>query len=299
MKLDIVSHQGNRDKPAVVLIHGLGMDKNIWINPSDSRVIAGTFPLTILVNKRVSGEQPEPLHTLFDDLKAKDYGLITWSQKRPAGPMDSVVQELREVTINARGITDSGIILIGHSRGGLIGRKYLLSKDMSVKGLITIATPHRGSSIAKLSQYISPLISLIDPVIPGAGLKGERTFAIRRIVEFLRSRALKELLPESSFFRSLNDEPSEQVYYASVCGTNPTLFNFHGVSFPDIFEKIIPENLYPEEMKRGKGDGLVSARSSMFPWDTEHYQFECNHAEILFDTCVRDRVGDLIDRISY
>jgi hypothetical protein len=55
-----------------------------------------------------------------------------------------------------------------------------------------------------------------------------------------------------------------------------------------IFEKIIPEHLYPVEMKKGKGDGLVSAESSKISWSGEQYYFDCNHAEILFDKKARD-----------
>ena len=225
MKLDIASHQGSINKPVIVFIHGLGMDKNIWINPSDSRILAGTFPLKILLNRRVSQDQSGVIATLYDDLKQRDYSLITWSQQRPAGPIASVVKELHEIMKAANELSQAGIILVGHSRGGLIARKYLsATKDTSVKCLLTISTPHKGSSIAGISRYIAPLVSLIDPFIP-AGNRGTRSFAIKRTMEFLKSRALKELLPESPFFLSLEDGPLAWVYYASVGGTNPTLFN--------------------------------------------------------------------------
>jgi hypothetical protein len=65
-----------------------------------------------------------------------------------------------------------------------------------------------------------------------------------------------------------------------------------------IFEKVIPDNLYPDEMKKGKGDGLVSAESSKIPWFGEHYSFDCNHAEILFDRALRNTMVQVIERIS-
>ena len=298
MKLDIASYQGSINKPVIVFIHGLGMDKNIWINPSDSRILAGTFPLKILLNRRVSQDQSEVIATLYDDLKQRDYSLITWSQQRPAGPIASVVKELHEIMKAANELSQAGIILVGHSRGGLIARKYLsATKDTSVKCLLTISTPHKGSSIAGISRYIAPLVSLIDPFIP-AGNRGTRSFAIKRTMEFLKSRALKELLPESPFFLSLEDGPLAWVYYASVGGTNPTLFNISRYSFPDLFEKVIPAHLYPEELKQGRGDGLVSAESSRIPWTNEHHNFECNHAEILFDGALRNRMAQVVERIS-
>jgi pimeloyl-ACP methyl ester carboxylesterase len=297
MKLDIVSYHGSIDKPAIVFIHGLGMDKNIWVNPSESRILGGMFPLKILLDKKNTLENVEKIQTLFDDLRQRDYSVITWSQRRPAGPIDSAVKELHEIIIEARKMTNAGIILIGHSRGGLIARKYIFKQDKSIKGLITISTPHKGSSVAKIVKYLSPLVSMINPLVPN-GDKGTLSFSIKRILDFLKSRALKELLPDSSFFKSIKDGPIDGVHYGSVGGTKPTLFNLYNISFPDIFEKVIPENLYPEEMKMGKGDGLVSAESSKMPWSHEHYNFAFNHAEILFDNGVRDMLGKIIERLT-
>jgi pimeloyl-ACP methyl ester carboxylesterase len=317
MTLDTVIHRGIPDKPAVIFIHGLGMDKDIWVNPSKSRILGGMFPLTSLLSKRpllkdseygkdasiktISGsstnEQMEALKTLFDDLTFRNYTVITWSQERPASPINSVVSELKEIVNIAKKMTKEGVVLIGHSRGGLIGRKYLMRKDKSIKALITISTPHKGSSVAKIANYLSPLISVIDPFFHG-GDKGSFSFSIKRIFDFLKSKALKELLPDSHFFKSLKDGPCDGVYYVSVGGTDPTLFSLYNFSIPDIFEKVIPKNLYPEEIKRGKGDGLVSAESSKIPWGSEHYNFPLNHAQILFDKGVRDKIIKVIERIS-
>jgi len=296
MKLSVISHRGSEDKPAVVFIHGLGMNKDIWINPLNSRILGGQFPLKVLLGKMFPGEQVP--QTLYDDLRRKDYSVITWSQKRPAGPIDAVIPELDEVVMKAEEMTNAGIILIGHSRGGLIGRKYLSEKKGLIKGLITISTPHKGSSIAGIAKYLSPLVSMLDALIPD-GDKGTLSFSIKRIFEFLRSRSLKELLPGSNFFRSLKDGPAEGINYASIGGTNPTLFTFRNMSFPDAFEKVIPGNLYPEEMKKGKGDGLVSAESSAIPWGEEHYNFNRNHVEILFDESARGMLVRIIDRICF
>jgi len=298
MKLDIASRRGSINKPAVVFIHGLGMSMDIWVNPSDSRILGGTFPLKKLLGKREGGEKHGALRTLFHDLEQKDYPVVTWSQRRPAAPIDSAVPELEEIVKISGEMTESGIVLIGHSRGGLIGRKYLFKrKDGLIRGLITISTPHKGSSVARIAGYLSPLASLLNPVFP-PGDKGTLFFSVKRILQFLRSRALRELLPGSNFFKSLKDGPVEGVYYTSAGGTNPTLFTLSNYSFPDLLEKIVPGNLYPEEMKKGKGDGLVSAESSKLPWCDEHYVVECNHAEILFDKSLRNIMVQVVERIS-
>ena len=317
MDLDIAINRGNAEKPAIIFIHGLGMDKDIWINPSESRILGGMFPLKVLLSKRPStkdfglgsdtpedevpksspGVRLDTIETLFEDLRIKGYTVITWSQERPSGAIDYAVSELEEVIKFAHELTKAGLILIGHSRGGLIGKKYLLKKNRSIRGLITISSPHKGSSIAKIVNYLSPLSAVISPLFP-QGDKGTFSFAIKRIFDFLRSTALKELLPDSHFFKSLKDEPFDWIYYVSVGGTDPTLFNLYNFSIPDIFEKIIPENLYPEEIKKGKGDGLVSAESSRIPWSNEHYNLSLNHAQILFDKEVRDLLVKAVEKIG-
>jgi len=297
MKLDIVLNKGNNNKPAVVFIHGLGMDKNIWADPARSRILGGMFPLRILLNKISFDEAPENIRTLFHDLQSRGYPVITWSQKRPAGPMDFAVSELNEIVELAGGLTNKGVILIGHSRGGLIARKYLMTNTKDIRGLYTISTPHLGSSIAKIGEYLSPLGSIIAPLIP-SGKKGLLADAIKRIADFLRSGAFLELLPESDFFKTLNDGPLTGLFYASFGGTSPTLFILNNLSFPDVLEKIIPAKFYPEELKKGKGDGLVSAESSKFPWPHEHRDVHCNHAEILFEEGMRAGLVKIIETIT-
>ena len=36
MKVEMVFHEGDRGKPAVIFIHGLGTDYRIWENPAES-----------------------------------------------------------------------------------------------------------------------------------------------------------------------------------------------------------------------------------------------------------------------
>ncbi|MEW6163397.1 MAG: hypothetical protein AB1606_08840, partial [Nitrospirota bacterium] len=322
----------------IVFIHGLGMDKNIWVDPSRSCILGGRLPLKILLSKRPpvkdfglsreapekavpkfsTGEQPDAIGTLFNDLWHKSYTVVTWSQERPAGPIEAAVSELEEVLKIANKLTKAGIVLIGQSRGGLIGRKYLMRKDRSIRGLLTISSPNKGSSLAKLANYLSPLVSLISPLFSGAD-KGTLSSTIKHILDFLKSKALRELLPDSPFLRSLKDEPLDWIYYISVGGTDPRLLTLYRwkwdaviegeskrwflradelFSIPDILEKVIPQNLYPEEIKKGKGDGLVSAESSRIPWCNEHYSFNLNHAQIMFDKDVRDLLATAVERIS-
>jgi hypothetical protein len=139
------------------------------------------------------------------------------------------------------------------------------------------------------------------------------------VLDFLKSKALKELLPESSFLKSLKDGPLDRIYYVSLGGTKPTLFSLYRwrwnsvsegkskrwfltpeelFSMPEILRKVIPNKFYPAEITDGKGDGLVSAESAKIPWCHEHYNCSLNHAQMLFDKNVRDLLVQAIEKIS-
>lgn len=287
--LDISCYQGDSEKPAIVLIHGLGMDKNIWINPLKSRILGGLLPLHVILDKS------RDVRTVYEDIIHEGYSIITWSQKRPMAAMDAVVEELKEVIKIAKGLTKDGIILIGHSRGGLIARRYLLEGDSSILALITISTPHKGTTLSKYAMYLSPFAAKIEPLF--SKTKGQFSLAVRRSLNFLKSEALKELLPDSPFFKTLKDKPRKGVYYLSIGGTYPTLFTMAGIRIPDSLCKVIPKGLCPPELKIGEGDGLVSTASSILSWANEHYNFELNHASILFDKNVREKILGAIEKM--
>jgi pimeloyl-ACP methyl ester carboxylesterase len=324
MDIDVASYSGNDRKPAVILIHGLGMDRWIWEDPSRSRILGGSLPISFLLTRTpprkdygysekkplsllqglTTGASPRSLRTIFHELRGKDYPVITWSQKRPVGPLEIAVAELSEVEPIAKRLSRNGIILIGHSRGGLIARKYLMDTDSMIKGLFTISTPHSGSSIARLTEYVSPLVSAISPFFRKSSHTSKLRTAAKRVIEFLSSKGVKELLPDSKLFRDLRDQKQEGVFCMTIGGTSPSLFSLYRwkwetfndsahrrwilspekiFSIPDILEKIMPEAFIPDEIRQGLGDGLVTAESSRINWCGNHHTFPCNHAEILFN----------------
>ncbi|MFN3480059.1 MAG: alpha/beta fold hydrolase [Thermodesulfovibrionales bacterium] len=332
--IDIV--EGCREKPSIVFIHGLGMDKRIWVSPAEARILAGQFPVHILLCKKrpalrqktqdehrgsksplrqiIIGAPDCKLQTVFHDLREEGYTLIAYSQKRPASPIDVATLELKGVLESTINHSPSGFVLIGHSRGGLIGRRYLHHyKDNRVKALITISTPHKGTRMATLVKYISPFASFIKPFIPESE-RGTILYLFKRISEFLSSPAVKELLPDSDIIKSLDDSIMDGVKYLSIGGSSPSLLCFNRItkvdegrrrrikrerilSFPDALERLIPHRFLPREIRRGEGDGLVSVESAKMP-EAEHYNFSLNHAEILFSRRVRERLVHKIKELT-
>jgi pimeloyl-ACP methyl ester carboxylesterase len=329
MRHDVTIVGGDIKRPAIVFIHGLGMDKRIWEAPDESRIFGGRFPVSLLLcrepleseidanaSKRLFfGTPMKNLTTLFHDLRGKGCTVIAWSQQRPSAEIGIAVSELKNIITMYRNYCESGIVLIGHSRGGLVARKYLAQGDKRVKAVITLATPHTGSRMAQWVEYMAPLASLLYPLIPDSE-KGTLTHTVKKVFDFLKSKAVRELLPDSPFFQSLDDDRVNGVHYLSLGGKDPTLFSvykrgaeriigggqpeMHSIriqrvfSVPEIFTRFIPERFFPDEMKKGKGDGLVSTESSRLPWADNHADFPVNHAEILFDERVRAVVMDTV-----
>lgn len=281
MKLDMVVKKGGSGKPVAIFIHGLGMDANWWAEPSKARAMGGLASLSFLL------KSPEPRRTLFHDAVSLGWTAVAWSQRRPVGPISVAVEELRAIIRQMD--TGSGVILVGHSRGGLIARVYIEeAKPRFIKGLLTLSTPHLGSSMAKFATYLGPLASVLDSLVPQ---RGRVSKSVKKMLGFFESRGVRELLPGSELIASLEDRRPEGVYCLSAGGTNPALIHVAGFFFlPEALGRVLPEALLPDEMLDGKGDGLVSLRSSRLPFADEHLDFYLNHAEILFDPGAREAI---------
>jgi pimeloyl-ACP methyl ester carboxylesterase len=286
---EIRFHAGDPGKPLVVFIHGMGMDVKVWSDPSDARILGGRYPLSVLLHG-----QGTTLETSFQDFRVSGHPVLAWSQSRPAGPIRVAVSELGELLKRHAKHAAEGIIIIGHSRGGLIGRKFIEQGDPPLRGCITLATPHRGTTMARWAVWLAPLADLIDRMIPGV-CSGEAMTACRRVLRFFGSSGPRELLPGSSFLTGLSDARPPVSRCVSFGGTNPDLVTFRHVPLQTFLGRIIPGRALPDELKEGMGDGLVSKQSSRLPYGDEHHDVPLNHAAIVFDRHVRDLIVNAVD----
>ncbi len=280
--------------PWVVFIHGLGVTGEIWSDPANTRVLGGYFPLSFILREDLGKGK---LKTLFHDLREVGYSVATWDQQRPAGEMETATEELELVMEKIKKEEKpEGIILAGHSRGGLIARKYLEREDPAVIGFLSMAAPHGGSSLAGWQKYVKPAARMVRPLLPAEARTG-LGLSVRRLVQFIEGPAIKELLPGSGFFQDLKGPAEEDLPAISAGGTCPHLFDLMGFSFPGPLEKLAP-GLIPPELRRGEGDGMVSRQSSVYPYSLEHVDFPVNHAEILFDEAARSTLANRVLAIS-
>ena len=283
MKLDIRFRKGDKGKPLIVFIHGLGMNAGFWADPARARVLGGRYPLSALLGKDIE------MRTPYQDLEGLGFGVLTWTQSRPAGPIAVAVRELRQILKEHPECAREGVLFICHSRGGLVARKYLEAGADTTRAVITISTPHGGTSLAKWAVFMSPLATAATRFLKNFDTR-ETDTAFRKILRFLESSGLKELLPTSDFYKGLRDEKAKGVKYVSIGGTDPNLLKALALPLPQLLASVVPEKMFPEEMRDGRGDGLVSAASSVLSYAAEHRNFPSNHASIIFDKGVREYI---------
>ncbi len=329
-KLDIYFQDGHKSYPLCVFMHGLGMNRNVWVMPEKSRVLAGRAPIDVMMSDSIeektvhskekikiktitTGKRKGELRTLFHDLSELKYPCITWSQRRPANSISFALDELKEIMGFYKDYTKNGVIMIGHSRGGLIARKFIETTKNNIIGLVTLSAPHKGSSMAKLADILSKFTSYLSPYFENSE-KGTLNSTINRFISFLECEAMKEVLPDSTFVSSLKNKIDKNIHSLSMGGTKPTLITLYRAkvikkkeykvveykkifSLPDIFRSFLPEKLTPLEIEMGSGDGLVSEKSSKIPYADVHNHFHLNHVEILFHHDVRRKIIGFLQRL--
>jgi len=103
------------------------------------------------------------------------------------------------------------MILIGHSAGGVVARSSMvLNTDITVRGLITIASPHLGTDKAELGYLLGH--SPFSVVAPLMGLD-----TINRSQDLYRDLVRER--PETALFW-LNRRPHPYAMYVSIIRTN-------------------------------------------------------------------------------
>jgi len=325
--LDVTFLEGNPSYPLVVFIHGLGMDRNIWSDPGRSKIMAGSFPLTVLLGKKprtrtyrnspshyrkiTLGTPPKKFPLLFENLNARGFPVLCWSQKRPIAPADIPLRELETLIDRYKRFSKKGLVLIGHSRGGLVAWEYALHNPRNIKAVVTIGSPFHGSTLAQWAKLVSRFTGVLGPLLPKTE-GGKVRNSIKRIKDFIESRAVKELLPGSPFLDNLKNPLKSNIKNLCIAGSNPNFFSIYKWRKSCIKDhmrnplkyKLIPSAIFsvpdslggmlPDELVKGKGDGLVSASSALHQQCHRSSVLPLNHVQLLFSTCVNTIVTDLI-----
>jgi pimeloyl-ACP methyl ester carboxylesterase len=224
----------NIDQPLTILLHGYLSSKWLWIDP-----YFGTFGWLRAHQQdpapRDHGWHSTPLPShmrigydiglsplinpegLFNYLQRHDFEILTYSQIDPTGNIDTSAKELSLLLDKIKIIYgERPLVLIGHSRGGLIIRRYMdLMNNYQIKKVITLATPHKGTYFSSFHLLKQPVIDVLNQP------------TVKKIWDFQERRKIKDInisqmAPNSDFITNLNDlAKNPSIEYISVAGNSP------------------------------------------------------------------------------
>jgi pimeloyl-ACP methyl ester carboxylesterase len=331
-KLDI--RPGKARKPLVFLLHGTGGDSSQMTDPG-SWGWNHDYTLPFPPDRDVGwswypGIGPwsfeldplKPVRSWQKALNDRGYGTLTYSQVAPNGPLQPAVDELAEVMKFAIAkFRKRDFVLLAHSRGGLLVRKFLKDNHPSltrrIRRVITLHSPHQGDQLAFVATSLNSAIASLRSSL---GPKGQQALdaALGWLVNIVGSPAFTEMSQGSQFLTDLESGETAlpNVQYNTFGGTSVLFsrilawvytpgsvvprFNippFHHVITMVEVPVISPiANSLPnlvDEISEGKGDILVADKRAGLTFAV-HRANSLNHAEALWDEGLQGQVLDLL-----
>jgi len=333
-------------RPAILLVHGLHQEARTWTAPSyvefsydyrnkpAAKTVSGPNVgiYKVGVSEWLYGKDRAGWDTAvnwFDFLVAQGYTVATWSQPgltfgdavpSALAAFDSLLAQTRARSPAA----PPPVVLLGHSRGGLLIRRILKDRGSGgrVKMVATLHSPHGGSDLGRWpGRLAAEATDLVDCCLPGwmAGpfkkVVGDLiTEAMRPITKLKMDDESRELIPDGPLLRDLanGERALPDVKYYTFGGVNPRVYRVYAWVFgtPTVGSSVTTtatpteiDGLSPildavrdfaDELTPGKGDALVSDQRSRLPWST-HATDQLNHAEVLWDRPLQQRVVQLIE----
>lgn len=340
------------DAPLIVLLHGNGGDVNDMSDPAVhpgfnyERIVEGT------VRDRGWHAYPNVGYWSigFDALTAVEgwapwlrrqgYPVLYYSQVDPTGLLPRPAAELRAIleAIEATGtgavggldaVKDRRIVLVGHSRGGLLARQVLVDlADAAspvldrISTLITLHSPHQGSTLANVAIALAPEIARLRLLLSNASpvTVAQATVVLRDIVAMIDAQvsapSYQDLALGSPRLAAIAaKEPVPGIDYFTFGGTRSTLLNVRGWAFlpgsaimqwhmppfrwTTAYQTIVPlpppHMFFPlvPEIQPGLGDVLTAAARTRLPFST-HLDNHLNHSEALWDDLLKIQVRTIL-----
>jgi pimeloyl-ACP methyl ester carboxylesterase len=272
---DLSATAGNFGSPIVVLVHGIGGNFRHWfdpisMNPNDTWL----FDINAHPPHSANGIGTSPPYqagaakSWTQYLSDNSITYINFSQAKPGDLLQFAVTELvavlssleklvfapYEQDVAANGGTVPPLILLCHSRGGLVTRAALKQLGNAgvphLRKVITLSTPHRGSYMPRLaSDYNNFLHSQINLNIFGNNLPGPIQHFVDNAIEkhlndlanmvreamlhsfgsLSQSVGFDELIPGSAMLNNLvvDEQPLPGVQYYGFGGSQPTFVNMY------------------------------------------------------------------------
>ncbi len=339
---------GNRDRPLVLLLHGAkgtildmvdpaaGPDNNYdHLAPLRPEVAIGqsVYP-GIGIWSCCELDDKKDVRSWRDVLRENDFATAAYSQVDPDGllaaPIEQLVGVVQTLKLPQDGLTIPDgkdlpgaykpygrIVLLAHSRGGLLSRAFLKSfpaEATSITTLITLHSPHTGSSLGNLAVDVTGAIEDLRSVLGNVVID-----ALGWLRDMANAPVYTELGVGSPFLTDLaTDElPLKGIEYFTFGGVSVRLTRIKQWVYT--LESALPKWRWPpydharvetevpgaspvanslpdviEELTEGRGDLLTAdSRTRLrFADDTvaTHQTNPINHAEALWDPILQQQV---------
>jgi pimeloyl-ACP methyl ester carboxylesterase len=340
------------DREVVLLLHGLGGNKDDWRFPEwreahwdvahdppnrhdDNHLRPPLSPLELLPEFGLSELRSDSdVRCWSGVLKALGHTVINYNQDGNQDTVDvplaqfeqRIVPLIRNEVLTGQ-LAGKRVVLLCHSRGGILARAYLHRHPQEgsewIGRLITLCSPHQGTHAPGSRQRLADealgfgALGVLAPV-------GLLATALAQIfIGFDESEGANQLLPDNPIFAELAS-PEElrnmNIEVRTFGGTSVRAFRVYNwfytpgsylpnwSDFPDLrFDwtqfpvevlpkpmlDVVPDDLVDHEQREGEGDILVTDARARLP-GVPHESFPVNHAEALWDENLFARVAELL-----
>lgn len=336
----LVSVTARPAAPIVLLLHGNNGDSTHMTNPSikpgynfdchrdrPARIDRGIHGYPNAGIWSVGGDPLREVTGWEAALQAQGIGTAVYSQCDNA---DLLADPARELEAVVRKLTHDypsrSLVLLAHSRGGLLARRFLLNvaNDRTlishIAALVTLHSSHQGTSLPTVANTLRPILATLALSYPPAAalllwlqIETSAKSYLELVVDspFLKELAAGEqdagapLVPTHTFggtstrftrLRSWVFTPESAVpQFTKVW---PPRMQFHWVTvrqdLPAALSDFPELSVLAPELSDGLGDSLVSDARSRLPWAATHTTNRLNHAEALWDEILQEQVLNLI-----
>jgi pimeloyl-ACP methyl ester carboxylesterase len=280
--------------PVVILMHGLGGERNDWTNPFQERNwpydhrrapeamdmgmhkgppvgklpgIQTAYFLSPRLGSNSNGRDGSDDRSWWNALSKAGFAVVTYSQtpqlmmpltKGPVAEFKRFMEALQRDVLSDAALRSRPVVLLGHSRGGLISRAYLGDPEVKadndgrfprVRGLITLSSPHLGSQMALLDDKLVGFLQRIQDKLPGlpSDVGTQIINTLKAKVSAFVGPYGNEIEPGSPLFRAMEaQEPvREGIRFVSVGGTSPRFLRIYLWSYT-------PDSLIPRKSADSK-----------------------------------------------
>lgn len=258
------------EKPWVILIHGLGVTEKVWFSPLEEKTLFLSFRTLLKHEKEIKP---------FAERLTDSFNIASWTQDAYS-KIEDAANELKRIIDSIAG---NDIILIAHSRGGLVARKAIQLYNLKPKALICLSTPHYGSRFADIVMKYLGIIRLIVP-------------SIGRF-----SEPINELCTYSNTIKKINSdeglEYEKHVPHFDIYGNSVSYYKKGFLNIMGSIEGIFGRKTI-EEWRDGYGDGFVAKNSCVSPLTSPDntYCLPVNHVNILIDNRIWDVVNNILTK---